>query len=388
MRRASACLGQARPARPLRAASCRRRRSVAASALTESLPTVTVAIGVGLSQADRTSSPSGDGTDGGGGAANASWQAGYRAIAPQSARGCACPRLGRAAHADGGRPVRVTPSALPRSLRPRHMPALPPRRPARDAGSRHARAGRLPRRARRAAAADGRQATQHESPPRTPCPAGRSAAADADRAADHPGHLQQRLGAGERRGADQLRHVPLDQRVQRQLRQRLRRTRRPRPDRPPCTAPKNSRARRSPRPAPAASTVTMISSGAAGLAARRRPPCPARCPRPPRRPPCPATPPALCPASGCSRSRKARKKIRKPERQRRAGVGRRGACGDAPGRPCRRPGGACPVSPVRAVQVLARRPRAAPRPRPWRSRPWAAAGTTGTRPATKTTKAP
>ena len=59
---------------------------------------------------------------------------------------------------------------------------------------------------------------------------------------------------------------------------------------------------------------------AAGLQPAPRAPCPARCRRPPRRRPCPATPRRSGPPSGCSRSRKARKKIRKPDRPRSAAL--------------------------------------------------------------------
>ena len=45
---------------------------------------------------------------------------------------------------------------------------------------------------------------------------------DAERGADDPGQLQERLGAGERAGAQRLDDVVLDQRVERDLGQRVR----------------------------------------------------------------------------------------------------------------------------------------------------------------------
>ena len=134
-----------------------------------------------------------------------------------------------------------------------------------------------------------RRVSRARSPRPPPCRATPfSGSDDADAAADHPGQLEHRLGAGEGGRPHLLRHVPLDQRVQGQLRQRLREARDGAAARRPSTAAEEQRGDDRAPPATSASTVAMISSGAAGPAARRPPPCRARSRRPPRRPRCPA----------------------------------------------------------------------------------------------------
>ncbi len=104
------------------------------------------------------------------------------------------------------------------------------------------------------------------------------------------------LGARERGGADQLRHVPLDERVQRQFGQCLGE---PGDGREGPHQERAEEDRRGDRraPAPSATTVTMITSER-GISARRR--RPAECvPRgPPRRRRSPGTPPRSHPRAG------------------------------------------------------------------------------------------
>ena len=309
--------------------------------VTEVSPTVTVASGVGLSQADRTRSPGGHGTE--------------------RRRRCDGRLRGEERNGHG-------PKVIGRPAPPRGGAAC------RDAGARRGQATRG--RGRRAG-------PRQQTPYGGSQPGARIAAAtrhaqcaverqrDADAAADHPGHLQQRLGAGERGRPDLLRHVALDQRVQRQLGQSLGEARRPRRARRPSARRRRPR-RVTATPSASPSTVAMITSGP-----RVRSQAPTAVPS--------ALPDARRDTDDAERDRRAlpgQRMLAQQERQeedqeageaaqatafagervqdgRRRRSAARGACGG--------------LLQVRPVQMLPRPRPAAPCPRPSPSRPCAAA---------------
>ena len=152
--------------------------------------------------------------------------------AAQEARGDGRHRRGPDPAARGRRARATAPAATPTPRPPSRPPSCCAASPTSSSSEpARGRSGRRPAPRAGLARAGGRARTRSRAtirPASTPSPSSGSTlspilsgSAMPMNAADHPGQLQQRLGAGERRGPVSLGHVALDGRVQRELAHRL-----------------------------------------------------------------------------------------------------------------------------------------------------------------------